>query len=188
MQHTRHFRWKLIHLLSILVHLGLVCVGSVAYVYNLGQNARPLEWINLEISSADPNPCPLTLVDGIRSWGAFDVAGRTLLMSCIFVGALGLTINIATFGLLLSMETHKVTLTEGQQHWRKQIITVFACVLNIFLAGAGVGMTGILSTRIVESKSMIMPLIWVSIQVPIALSTAIIDAVKNYREGQDLLD
>ncbi|KAK0736099.1 hypothetical protein B0T21DRAFT_383740 [Apiosordaria backusii] len=188
MQHTRHFRWKLIHILSILAHLGLVCAGSVSYVYNLGQNARPLEWTSLKISNADPNPCPLTLMDGIGSWGAFDVAGRTLLMSCIFVGALGLTINVAAFGMLLSMETHRVALTEGQQHWRKQIITVFACVLNIFLAGAGVGMAGILGTKIIESKSMIMPLVWASIQAPIALSTAIFDAVKNYREGQDLLD
>ncbi|KAK4195239.1 hypothetical protein QBC40DRAFT_186268 [Triangularia verruculosa] len=188
MQHTGHSRWKLIHLLSILVHLGLICAGSVAFVYNLGQNARPLGGTSLRISSADTNPCPLTLVDNTGSWGAFDVADRTLLTNCIFVGAFGLTINVAAFGLLLSMETHRVTLTEGQQHWRKQIITAFACVLNIFLAGAGVAMAGILSARIVESKSLIMPLVWVSLQAPIALSTAILDAIKNYREGQDLLD
>ncbi|VBB83603.1 Putative protein of unknown function [Podospora comata] len=188
MQHTSNFRWKLLHLLSILVHLGLVCAGSVAYVYNLGQNTRPLERTSLTISSADSNPCPLTMVDGIGGWGAFDVAGRTLLMSCIFLGALGLTINIAAFGLLLSMEIHRVALTEGQQHWRKQIVTVFACVLNIFLSGAGVGMASILSTRVAESKSMIVPLVWLSFQVPIALSTAIMDAIKNHREGQDLLD
>lgn len=100
MQHTSNFRWKLLHLLSILVHLGLVCAGSVAYVYNLGQNTRPLERTSLTISSADSNPCPLTMVDGIGGWGAFDVAGRTLLMSCIFLVSLTPPACLKSRGLL----------------------------------------------------------------------------------------
>ena len=79
-------------------------------------------------------------------------------------GGFGLVINITVFCLLLSLDTNKVTLTEGQQHWRKQVVTLFGSVLNIVLAAAGVGLVGLLGVRVAESKSMIIPLVWATIQ------------------------
>jgi hypothetical protein len=55
-------------------------------------------------------------------------------------------------------------LTEGEQHWRKQVVTFFGCVLNLLLAGAGVGLAGTLGTRTADSKSLIAPLVWALIQ------------------------
>ncbi|KAK3997026.1 hypothetical protein QBC44DRAFT_230198 [Cladorrhinum sp. PSN332] len=197
MYRPRHFRWKMLHVLSILAHLGLICGGSVAYVYNnVGHRSstalQQLHNTGFKImTTTDHEPCPFTwmsLDDDLQNRGAFDVASRTLLLACIFVGVFGLIINVGMFCLLLAVETNKVTLTEGQQHWRKQIVTFFACVLNVILAAAGVGLAGSLSANVGETKSMMAPLILASLQAPLALSTAIFDAIKNHREGKDLLD
>ncbi|SPQ20621.1 24084b87-f557-4e60-a010-53a7d5f96ab3 [Thermothielavioides terrestris] len=45
-----------------------------------------------------------------------------------------------------------------------------------------------LGMKTAGSKSLTAPLIWASIQTPLALFMAVLDAVKNYREGLDLLD
>ncbi|KAK4222220.1 hypothetical protein QBC38DRAFT_375554 [Podospora fimiseda] len=193
MYRPRYFRWKMLHVLSILAHLGLVCGGSVAYVYNnVGRQPSPtMQQFQhtrfILMTTADHEPCPFTL-DGIQNWGAFNAASHTLLLTCIFVGVFGLIINVGMFCLLLAVEVNKVTLTEGQQHWRKQIVTFFACVLNLILAGAGAGLVGLLSADVDETKSLIAPLVLASIQAPLAVSTAIFDAIKNHREGKDLLD
>ena len=55
-------------------------------------------------------------------------------------------------------------LTEGEQHWRKQVVTLFGCLLNLLLAGAGVGLAVALGTKAADSKTLIAPLIWASIQ------------------------
>ncbi|KAG7285602.1 hypothetical protein NEMBOFW57_010231 [Staphylotrichum longicolle] len=99
------------------------------------------------------------------------------------------------------VEPNRIMLTEGEQHWRKQVVTFFGCLLNVLLAAAGVGLAVTLGTKVADSKSLIAPLIWASIQayvpstpfckpglLPLALSIAVCDAVKNYREGKDLLD
>lgn len=124
------------------------------------------------------------------------------------------------------MEPNRITLTEGEQHWRKQVVTFFGCLLNLILAGAGLRLAVTLGTHTAESKMMVGPLMWTAIQVyvqsaratrcypstcklrvgmdgpwqvkatqtdllacsALAILTAALDAVKNYREGQDLLD
>lgn len=55
-------------------------------------------------------------------------------------------------------------LTEGEQHWRKQVVTFFGCLLNTLLAAAGVGLAVTLGNKAADSKSLIAPLIWASIQ------------------------
>ncbi|KAK4118119.1 hypothetical protein N657DRAFT_651619 [Parathielavia appendiculata] len=149
-------------------------------------------------------------------------------MACLGVGTVGLVLNIALFALLLILDPNRITLTEGEQYWRKQTATLFGCLLNLLLAGAGVGLAIALGIRArdVGAMRLISPLIWASIQVyvefpssfpvqlsrkhwhacccevgnlntnrltrpicrALAVSTAIFDAVKNYREGLDLLD
>lgn len=96
--------------------------------------------------------------------------------------------NIGLFILLLRAERTKVTLTEGEQHWRKQVVTFFSCIANLLLAGAGIGLAGALGMRLSESKSMIAPLVWASIQVLLSIATALYDGIKNHRDGRDLLD
>jgi hypothetical protein len=137
--------------------------------------------------------------------------------SSFFVqGTLGLTVNIALLILFLAVEPNRITLTESEQHWRKQVVTVFACVVNLLLAGAGIGLGLPLSIKAADSSPLIVPLILTSIQAyvkpeslrirkpgcllllvgfpklttcrPLAFCTAVCDAVKNYQEGQDLLD
>ncbi|KAK4159688.1 hypothetical protein QBC43DRAFT_221393 [Cladorrhinum sp. PSN259] len=200
MYRPNNFRWKLVHVASILAHLGLICAGSVAYIYNNIGRSPKLSMQQLQQLHNAPfrvntvsghDPCPFTwmeVADGIQNWGTFDVASQTLLLTCIFLGAFGLFINIAMFCILLAVESNKVTLTEGQQHWRKQIVTFFACVLNVILSAAGVGLVGLLGANVAETRSMMPSLILASIQSPLALSTAIYDAVKNHQEGKDLLD
>lgn len=79
-------------------------------------------------------------------------------------GTLGLTLNVALFTLLLALEPAKAALTEGEQHWRKQVVTFFGCVLNVLLAGAGVGLAGALGIKTSDSTSLIAPLVGASIQ------------------------
>jgi hypothetical protein len=80
-------------------------------------------------------------------------------------GVLGLVINIGLFIILLRAERTKVTLTEGEQHWRKQVVTFFSCISNLLLAGAGTGLAGALGMKLSESKSLITPMVWAAIQV-----------------------
>jgi len=80
-------------------------------------------------------------------------------------GVLGLVTNIVLFLILLQAEKPKVTLTEGEQHWRKQIVTFFSCISNLLLAGAGVGLAGVLGMNLSGSKSLITLLVWAAIQV-----------------------
>jgi hypothetical protein len=68
------------------------------------------------------------------------------------------------FGLLLALETTKAELTESEQHWRKQTVTLFGCILNILLAGAGIGLVAALMPRISESRVLIAPLAWSTMQ------------------------
>jgi hypothetical protein len=79
-------------------------------------------------------------------------------------GTLGLTVNIALLVLLLAVEPNRITLTESEQHWRKQVVTVFGCVVNLLLAGAGIGLGLTLSIKAADSKPLIAPLILASIQ------------------------
>jgi hypothetical protein len=142
-----------------------------------------------------------------------------------------LVTNIGLFIILLRAERTKVTLTEGEQHWRKQIVTFFSCISNLLLAGAGLGLAGALGMRLSESRSLITPLVWAAIQVCVpsslipspplpplppppprgmsallprleipktdtsatsrrllSIATTLFDAVKNHRDGRDLLD
>ncbi len=73
-------------------------------------------------------------------------------------------INIGLFVMLLAAEKPKAKLTEGEQHWRKQIVTFFSCVFNLLLAGAGVGLAGALGMKVPGSKSLITPLVCASLQ------------------------
>ncbi|KAK3321242.1 hypothetical protein B0T19DRAFT_466523 [Cercophora scortea] len=138
---------------------------------------------------------------GFINPGSFDLSSiQTLTMSCLVLaaswasfptkhGILGLVTNVGLFVTLLAVEPTKVTLTEGEQHWRRQMVTVFSCVLNIVLLGAGVGLAGAIVIRVTaHSKSLITPLAWLLIQAPLSLTTALYDVVKNHREGKDLLD
>jgi hypothetical protein len=139
-----------------------------------------------------------------------------IFLFCFVQGILGFTVNIALLVLLLAAEPNRITLTESEQHWRKQAVTILACVVNLLLAAAGIGLGLTLSIKAADSKPLIAPLILASIQAyvkpeslcihkpgcllllvgfpklttcrPLAFCTAVCDAVKNYREGQDLLD
>ncbi|KXX81667.1 hypothetical protein MMYC01_202047 [Madurella mycetomatis] len=188
MYRPRHFRWRLMHVSGILAHFGLTIAAGICYIYNLGFDTAPVEWGSMNKTSTDMNPCNFALMGGFGNWGSFDVAVRTLLITCLIVGPLGAVINIVIFILLLATEVNKVTLTEGEQYWRKQIVTFFGCVLNLVLTGAGGALAGTLGVKTAESKSLIAPLIWALIQALLSLVMAVCDAVKNHREGKDLLD
>jgi hypothetical protein len=248
MYRTRHFRWKLMHILVILAHLGLIVAASITYVYDLGKAVQSVQWVR-PLAVADMHPCTLSLAGVFGNEFTFDVAIRAVLMTSLVVvsprlpspdphspalsgrltrhplcfsliqGTVGLTLNIALFALLLVVEPNRITLTEGEQHWRKQTVTFFGCLLNLLLAGSGVGLAVALGIKASHSKRLIAPLVWASIQVYVevpslhasckpwllargcclgihglttcrllAFSTAVFDAVKNYREGLDLLD
>ncbi|KAK3303940.1 uncharacterized protein B0T15DRAFT_400615 [Chaetomium strumarium] len=185
MYRTKHFRWKLVHIFNILSHLGLAVAASISYICDLSEStrSRQSQW---SYSLTNANPCHVALQSEFGDGLMFDMAARTLLMTCLVVGALGLALNAGLFIVLLAVEPNRITLTESEQHWRKQIVTFFGCVLNLLLAGAGIGLA--LGMKEAESKALILALVWASIQAPVAFLTAVSDAVKNYREGKDLLD
>jgi len=64
----------------------------------------------------------------------------------------------------MAVEPNKITLTEGEQHWRKQVVTFFGCSLNLLLAGAGFCLAINLSTKATDIKSLIAPLVWTYLQ------------------------
>ena len=88
-------------------------------------------------------------------------------------GALGLVLNISLFLGLLAAEASKPKLTEGEQHWRKQVITFFGCTSNLLLAVAGVGLAAAMGAHVPSSKSLIIPLVWASIQAYVSPSDAV---------------
>ncbi|GAB1313663.1 hypothetical protein MFIFM68171_03873 [Madurella fahalii] len=188
MYRPKHFRWKLMHVSGIIAHFGLTIAAAISYIYTLGFDTAPVERSSTNVTSVNTNPCSFALMGGFGHWGSFDVAVRTLLITCLIVGSLGAIINIIIFILLLATEVNKVTLTEGEQYWRKQIVTFFGCLLNLVLGGAGGALAGTLGVKTTESKSLIAPIIWALIQAPLSLVMAVCDAVKNHREGKDLLD
>ncbi|KAK4130278.1 hypothetical protein BT67DRAFT_437109 [Trichocladium antarcticum] len=186
MYRTRNFGWKLMHILAILVHLSLTTASAISYAYNHGQNRaeEPAYWSYLR--AADGNPCHrLALSSRVENWVT---PNQTSIMACLAVGTIGLAVNVVVFTILLTLETNNITLTEGEQHWRRQVATFSGCVSNLLLAGAGVGLVVNLGTDVIGSKLLIAPLVWASIQAPLALATAALDAAKTYREGKDLLD
>ncbi|KAK4455403.1 hypothetical protein QBC34DRAFT_420200 [Podospora aff. communis PSN243] len=197
MYRTNNFSWKLAHVLCILAQLGLAVAGAVAYIYNASKDMqmRAIPWSPLVRRSAAP-PChdtgsqQLVLATSVFHPSAtlVDASLHTLPMSCLAVGVFGLVINIGLFIILLRAERTKVTLTEGEQHWRKQVVTFFSCISNLLLAGAGTGLAGALGMKLSESKSLITPMVWAAIQVLLSIATALFDAVKNHRDGRDLLD
>ncbi|KAK1828312.1 hypothetical protein QBC39DRAFT_393272 [Podospora conica] len=196
MYRTNNWSWKLTHVLCILGHLGLVAGASIAYVYNASKDRRTLGWADMagfEMGRATPCNHGHGLVVA-RNWQyatpeALDAAAlQTLPMSAMALGGLGLVLNIGLFVVLLGAETSKPRLTEGEQHWRKQIITFFGCAANLILAVAGVSLAAAMGVRISDSKSLITPLVCIALQAPLALATAVFDAVKNHRDGKDLLD
>ncbi|KAK5661054.1 hypothetical protein OQA88_12433 [Cercophora sp. LCS_1] len=202
MYRTNNFGWKLTHVLCILAHLGLAAAGAIAYVYNnVGRESRLLDWsrmamtMNMNTNDAAPHAAPCPHVDFQRMLTAslgitntLDVALQTLPKSSLVLGLLGLVTNIGLFVLLLGVERVNTKLTEGEQHWRKQVVTFFSCISNLLLAGAGVALAGAMGMKLPGSKSLITPLVWVSIQIPLALITALFDTIKNHRDGKDLLD
>lgn len=74
-------------------------------------------------------------------------------------GSLGFSINIALLAALLAVEPIEITLTEGEQHWRKQVVTFFGCLLNLLLAGAGFCLAVNLGLKAADSKLLIAPLL-----------------------------
>lgn len=77
---------------------------------------------------------------------------------------MGLIISIACFALLLAVEPTKVALTEGEQHLRRQMVTLFSCIFNVILAVAGFGLAGALGIQVPRSNSLITPLALAAIQ------------------------
>ncbi|KAK4214970.1 hypothetical protein QBC37DRAFT_138784 [Rhypophila decipiens] len=187
---TNNFGWKLTHVLCIMAHLGLVVAAGVVYIYNMAKQSERMteKCSNIDLTSTDSLPCSLALVSGYGNFGSIDLLLHTLLVSCLSVGIMGLVISMASFATLMAVEPTKVALTEGEQHWRKQVVTLFSCIFNIILAGAGLGLAAALGLRVSNSRSLITPLVFAAIQAPMCIATALYDAIKNRRDGRDLLD
>lgn len=79
-------------------------------------------------------------------------------------GIMGLIISIISFAVLLAVEPTKVALTEGEQHWRRQMVTLFSCIFNVILAVAGFGLAAALGIRVPSSLSLITPLVLAAVQ------------------------
>ncbi|KAK3372926.1 hypothetical protein B0T24DRAFT_528681 [Lasiosphaeria ovina] len=194
MYRTQNFQWKAVHVLAILAHVGLVIASSVSFVQNLNMgrdnnDRNAIDWS--KVVSSNSNPCSFALMGGFGRLGSsdvFDVAIYTLPLSALAVGIVGLIFNIVLFVILLAVETSRPSLTEGEQHWRKQIVTFFGCVFNLLLAGAGIGLACTMGLKISVSRSLISPTALAAIQSPICMCTAVYDAVKNHRDGKGLLD
>ncbi|KAL2158740.1 hypothetical protein VTH06DRAFT_3931 [Thermothelomyces fergusii] len=181
MYRTKHFRWKLMHLWGISAHFGLVVTAAIGYICQLGTTARPERWSRAMTAARETSGCNPVMA-------APDSETHMLLRACLILGSLGFGTNIVIFVALLAMERIQVALTEGEQHWRKQVVTFFGCLLSLLLAGAGFCLAVQLSSRAAESKFLIAPLVWTYFQAPLAFAIAVCDALKNYREGKDLLD
>lgn len=77
---------------------------------------------------------------------------------------MGLIISMASFASLMAVEPNKVDLTEGEQHWRRQLVTLFSCIFNIILASAGLGLAAALGIQVSSAHSLITPLVFAAIQ------------------------
>ncbi|KAH6613267.1 hypothetical protein F5144DRAFT_661263 [Chaetomium tenue] len=188
MYRTKHFRWKLMHVWGILAHLGLVVAVAINYIYDLDKATRSITWSHLSAVETSSRPRELALVAASSDVFTFDRSTHALLKACLIMGSLGFTINVILLALLLAVEPNRISLTEGEQHWRRQVVTLFGCLLNLLLAGAGVCLAATLGIKVAESKPLLAPLLWTYIQAPLVFSIAVCDAVKNYIEGKDLLD
>jgi len=208
---TNNIRWKLTHVLVILAHVGLILAGVMAYIFYLGNDVRivnlgkvaAVKSMGLLQSPPQSSPCGtneggvvslsmMTTADGNSAFGIldpqFEMASRILPISCIILGTLGMVINVGLFMALLAADKTDYSLTESEQHWRKQVVTFFGCLFNLIMTCAGTSLAGTMAARTADSRLLIAPLLWASIQVPLSLTTAVSDAIKNYREGKDLLD
>ncbi|KAK3903718.1 hypothetical protein C8A05DRAFT_14323, partial [Staphylotrichum tortipilum] len=160
-------RWKLMQVSGILVHLFLVIATSISFVYDLGKTttSQPVQWdYHVHSTAILFSPCRFALVDGYTRGGrrpaSFDLAVHSLPVASFVVGSLGLAINVAFFVILQQRETNRITLTEGEQHWRKQVLTSFACLANLPMGGAGVGLAFTLGIKAADLKALAAPLIW----------------------------
>ncbi|KAK1774838.1 hypothetical protein QBC45DRAFT_454467 [Copromyces sp. CBS 386.78] len=224
MYRTNHPWWKLTHTLCILGHLGLIIAGVVAFIHNLQSEADNLDTTSQQpttivmnmsddqtVINSDTKSCNIVLLQGLGS-GADEKGGsghsnfgiivnELLPVASVIVGTIGLILNIGIFAALLAVETTsaKVNLTEGEQHWRKKIVTVSCCVFNLLLAGAGIGLAGAMGIRLSNAgdrqlgmsnseRSLIAPLVLGAIQATLCVITALFDFIKNHREGKDLID
>ncbi|KAK3392202.1 hypothetical protein B0T20DRAFT_50045 [Sordaria brevicollis] len=224
MYRTNHPWWKLTHLLCILGNLGLIIAGVVAFIHNLQNEADYMDAtshqpttivMNLSndqtVINSDAHSCNIVLQQGLGNGAngkggvghsSFGIIVNELLpVASVIVGTIGLILNIGIFAALLAVETTsaKVALTEGEQHWRKKIVTVSCCVFNLLLAGAGIGLAGAMGIRLSNvggrqsgmsesERSLIAPLVLGSVQAPLCVITALFDFIKNHREGKDLID
>ncbi|KAK4142820.1 uncharacterized protein C8A04DRAFT_38034 [Dichotomopilus funicola] len=186
MYRKKQIRWKLIHLWTIIAHLGLLASAATSYIYDLGRHNSPYRWE--QSTAANMHSCGSVRVARLDSRLASDTATPELLRACLVIGSLGLTLNVVILAMLLAVEPNRIMLTEGEQHSRKQIATFFSCSLNLLLVGVGVCLAASIHAKVAGCRLLIPPLILVYIQIPLTLLTAICDATKNYREGKDLLD
>ncbi|KAM7186943.1 hypothetical protein V8F20_011172 [Naviculisporaceae sp. PSN 640] len=187
---TNNLGWKLTHVLCIMAHLGLVVAAGVVYIYNMARQSERMaeKCSNIDLTSTNSLACSLAFVSGFGSFGSIDLLLHTLLVSCFSVGIMGVIISMASFAGLMAVEPNRVALTEGEQHWRRQLVTLFSCIFNIILAGAGIGLAAALGIQVSRSPSLITPLVFAAIQAPMCIATALFDAIKNRRDGKDLLD
>ncbi|KAL2265131.1 hypothetical protein VTJ83DRAFT_6231 [Remersonia thermophila] len=162
MYRTTQLCWKLMHVACILVHLNLMVAVAVSYIYDLGRSTRSVRWATPALT--DSNRC--VSVPGLVSQSpfTFDAASHILLKACFLVGMLGFIFNITLFVFLLAVEPNRITLTEGEQHWRKQVVTFFGCCLNVLLACASVGLAFTLSVKTSDYGALIAPFICTYIQ------------------------
>ncbi len=176
------------HVWGILAHLGLVVAASIGFLCDVGQTTQTTGPWGYS-AAAQVHPCRYALMAGggfhVEDRLSYDMATRPLLMTSVMVvsplwnlfgninirnayhlaqGALGLALNTALFILLLKVEPNRIMLTEGEQHWRKQVVTLFGCLLNLLLGGAGFALAIALGIKAADSKTLIAPLIWASIQ------------------------
>lgn len=66
MYQTRHFRWKVVHTLTILAHVGLTIAASVGYIQQLGKSTSfpATAWSHPRTQTAiATSSCSLALVD-----------------------------------------------------------------------------------------------------------------------------
>ncbi|KAL2133436.1 hypothetical protein VTI74DRAFT_2322 [Chaetomium olivicolor] len=205
---TKHFRWWLVHMLTMLTHLGLIIVAAITYVYDVGKTNRTVQ----RPSQPDPNmhPCSTAFIGTFTGGFGYDMTVRTLLMTSLTVvsrlvpstrppcrppfppsccgcrgrheaslshacdnpssafaflqGTLGLFLSVVLLIVLMALERHERTLTEGEQHCRKLTATFFGCTVNLLLTGAAVGLASTLGVKAAENKPLIAPVFWASIQ------------------------
>ncbi len=82
MYRTQHFRWKLMHIWGILVHLFLVVAVAIGFLYDLGRPYQLEQWEYPGHPTAIAlHPCRYhAAIEGHRYDFAFDRASRTSLL------------------------------------------------------------------------------------------------------------